>query len=110
MFLTAFSRFLQARKWDLDETEKMFRWATFSHQGLSLTDHSDYLKWRKEFNIDELTETFELTKEEKGALDQYVNKRTCEISLTNTQVVSSGVLLALHRFIISQNAVLPQDR
>ncbi|TIB05736.1 hypothetical protein E3P96_00955 [Wallemia ichthyophaga] len=51
-----FVRFLQARKWDLDETEKMF---------------SDYLKWRKDFNIDELTETFELTKEEKGALDEW---------------------------------------
>ncbi|TIC55702.1 WD40 repeat-like protein [Wallemia mellicola] len=49
-------RFLQARKWDIDASEKMFR---------------NYLQWRKDFNIDELSESFELTKDEKAALDQY---------------------------------------
>lgn len=39
-----------------------------------MIDDSDYLKWRMDFNIDELTETFELTKEEKGALDEYVGR------------------------------------
>ena len=46
-----------------------------------LTQCSNYLAWRKEFNIDELTETFELTTDEKSALDRYVTELCGDLGL-----------------------------